>query len=124
MVVILILFGFLSGILGGMGMGGGTVLIPLLTIFLSFSQKTAQAFNLFSFLLMCIFALVIHFKNGLVEFKKVIPIILISLPFSFVGSYIATYIDEKILKIAFGVFLLLISLIEIVKLFKKNKINN
>ena len=124
MVIILILFGFLSGILGGMGMGGGTVLIPLLTIFLSFSQKTAQAFNLFSFLLMCIFALVIHFKNGLVEFKKVIPIILISLPFSFVGSYIATYIDEKILKIAFGVFLLLISLIEIVKLFKKNKINN
>ena len=124
MVVILILFGFLSGILGGMGMGGGTVLIPLLTIFLSFSQKTAQAFNLFSFLLMCIFALVIHFKNGLVEFKKVIPIILISLPFSFVGWYIATYIDEKILKIAFGVFLLLISLIEIVKLFKKNKINN
>ncbi len=124
MVIILILFGFLSGILGGMGMGGGTVLIPLLTIFLSFSQKTAQAFNLFSFLLMCIFALVIHFKNGLVEFKKVIPIILISLPFSFVGSYIAIYIDEKILKIAFGVFLLLISLIEIVKLFKKNKINN
>ena len=35
-----------------------------------------------------------------------------------------TYIDEKILKIAFGVFLLFISLIEIVKLFKKNKINN
>ena len=105
-------------------MGGGTVLIPLLTIFLNFSQKTAQAINLFSFLFMAIFALLIHFKNGLVEFKKAIPVILISLPFSFAGSYLATYIDEKILKICFGIFLLVISLIEIAKLFKKNKINN
>ena len=38
--------------------------------------------------------------------------------------YLATYIDEKILKICFGIFLLVISLIEIAKLFKKNKINN
>jgi uncharacterized membrane protein YfcA len=29
----LIIFGFLAGIVGGMGMGGGVVLVPLLTIF-------------------------------------------------------------------------------------------
>ena len=38
-IFLLILFGFLAGIIGGMGMGGGTILIPLLTIFLSISQK-------------------------------------------------------------------------------------
>ena len=37
----LILSGVVSGILGGMGMGGGTLLIPILTIFLNFAQKNA-----------------------------------------------------------------------------------
>ena len=33
--------GILGGILGGMGMGGGTVLIPLLTLFYGVGQHTA-----------------------------------------------------------------------------------
>ena len=37
-IFLLILFGLLGGIFGGMGMGGGTMLIPLLTIFLNFSH--------------------------------------------------------------------------------------
>ena len=35
----LITTGFLSGIIGGMGIGGGTILIPIMTIFLGFDQK-------------------------------------------------------------------------------------
>ena len=34
MIAVYIVFGILAGVLGGMGMGGGTILIPLLTIFL------------------------------------------------------------------------------------------
>ena len=59
--------GLLGGILGGMGMGGGTVLIPLLSIGLDLSQHVAQAVNLISFVPMAIIALIIHVKNGLVE---------------------------------------------------------
>ena len=33
--------GVFGGILGGMGMGGGTVLIPLLSIFYAVEQHTA-----------------------------------------------------------------------------------
>ena len=58
------LFGFLGGVLGGMGMGGGTVLIPLLTVFLNVGQKTAQAINLIAFSPMAAVALFVHFKNG------------------------------------------------------------
>lgn len=32
-IILLIASGVASGVLGGMGMGGGTVLIPVLTIF-------------------------------------------------------------------------------------------
>lgn len=33
--------GVLGGVLGGMGMGGGTVLVPLLSIFYAVEQHTA-----------------------------------------------------------------------------------
>lgn len=123
-IFLLILFGFLGGIFGGMGMGGGTMLIPLLTIFLDFSQKVSQGFNLFSFLVMAVFALIIHFKNGLVDIKSVIPIVLSGILLSVGGAFLATLVDGKVLKIIFGVFLIILALIEILKLFRKNKINN
>ena len=123
-IFLLILFGFIGGIFGGMGMGGGTMLIPLLTIFLNFSQKVSQGFNIFSFLFMAIFALIIHFKNKLVDIKSVIPIVLSGLLFSMGGAFLATLVDGKILKLIFGIFLILLAVIEIFKLLKKNKINN
>ena len=50
------LCGILGGVLGGMGMGGGTVLIPLLTIFCGVEQGAAQGVNLLSFLPMSLLA--------------------------------------------------------------------
>ena len=57
---------FLSGIIGGMGMGGGTLLVPLLS-FMDLEQKTIQAINLISFLPMCCIALGVHAKNKLIK---------------------------------------------------------
>ena len=48
--VYLILSGIISGIIGGMGMGGGTLLIPILSICLGFEQKQAQGINLLVFI--------------------------------------------------------------------------
>ena len=48
-IFLFVLFGFLAGIIGGMGMGGGTLLVPLLS-FLDMEQKTIQATNLISFI--------------------------------------------------------------------------
>ena len=46
--VVLFLIGFAGGVLGGMGMGGGTALIPLLTL-CGVGQAEAQAVNLLAF---------------------------------------------------------------------------
>lgn len=46
----LFLIGLFSGIVGGMGIGGGTILIPALTIFIGTEQHIAQSVNLFFFL--------------------------------------------------------------------------
>ncbi len=74
-VLLLILFGFAAGIVGGMGMGGGTLLVPLLS-FLDMEQKSVQAINLLSFLPMCCIALAFHGKSGLLKTKNVFWLIL------------------------------------------------
>ena len=67
-----VLFGFIAGIFGGLGMGGGTLLIPLLTIFLGLDQKLCQGINLVSFLVMALFSLIIHYKNGYIVTDKIV----------------------------------------------------
>ena len=58
-IFLLILFGFLSGIIGGMGMGGGTLLVPLLS-FLDLEQKKIKAKKHVSFFPMCCLARGLH----------------------------------------------------------------
>ena len=118
---LLALFGIVAGVFGGMGMGGGTLLIPLLTVFLDMEQKVAQGLNILSFLVMGIIALIIHKKNGLVEEKNVVPIILSGLIFSAGGALLAGMIPTGILRILFGSFLILLSVWEFVKLVMSSK---
>ena len=65
--IIFLVSGFFSGVLGGMGMGGGTVLIPALTVLFGVEQHVAQATNLIAFLPMAAFSLKVHKENGLLK---------------------------------------------------------
>lgn len=105
-------------------MGGGTLLIPILTIFFDFKQQLAQGINLLAFLPCSIVSLIIHCKNKLVDFKIGIPIIISGVIASVVGSILATNINSKILKQIFGVFLLAIGVFQLVMIIQnliKNK---
>ena len=106
----LVLSGVVSGIIGGMGMGGGTLLIPILTIFLLFTQKNAQGINLLVFIPMSLVALIIHIKNKLVDFRVGIPIICTGVVFSVIGSLLVDYMRNDILQKVFGIFLLIVGL--------------
>lgn len=114
-----VLFGFLAGIFGGLGMGGGTLLIPLLTIFLGLDQKLSQGINLVSFLVMALFALIVHYKNGYIKTNGIMYIILSGVVFSAFGSLLAGYLPTDILRMAFGVFLCVLSIIQVIKVVKK-----
>lgn len=104
-IFLLILFGFLSGVIGGMGMGGGTLLTPLLS-FLDLEQKTIQAINLISFLPMCCVALGFHAKNKLIKTKHVWWIIVPAVMMAVVGALCADKATNKILRICFAAFLI------------------
>ncbi len=116
---LMILFGFLAGIFGGMGMGGGTILIPLLTIFLGLDQKLSQGINLITFLVMALIAIFIHYKNGLISTQGLLYIILPGAIFSALGAFLAGFIPSSLLRSIFGGFLILLSAVELFKVFKK-----
>ena len=116
---LMLLFGFLGGIFGGMGMGGGTLLIPLLVIFLNMDQRFCQGINLLSFLVMSIISIFIHLKHQLIEYNVVLPFILGGMFFSILGSILVSFVPGEILRIAFGVFLCILGVYQFVKCLKK-----
>ncbi|MDR0850534.1 MAG: sulfite exporter TauE/SafE family protein [Christensenellaceae bacterium] len=113
-----LIIGFLGGILGGMGMGGGTLLIPLLTLFLGIYQKEAQTISLVTFVCMAGFAIFIHVKNGLVSFKEGVLLTSTGVVSAIFMALLVQKIDGGILKTLFGIFLICIAALEIVTIIK------
>ncbi|MBQ8323087.1 MAG: TSUP family transporter [Clostridia bacterium] len=103
--------GFLGGIPAGMGMGGGTVTIPLLVLVGGVEQKIAQCANLFSFLPMSVGALKTHSENGLLKTRGILWVILPALLFSALGATLAAALPSDVLRKAFGVFLIGLSFV-------------
>lgn len=111
-IVLLAVSGIAAGILGGMGMGGGTILIPLLTIFFNVGQKEAQAINLVAFIPMAIVSLAIHIKNKRVKKEGLLWIIVPAVLTSVGGGFAAQAVNGEVLKRIFGGFLLLLSVVQ------------
>lgn len=109
----LILAGMLSGIISGMGIGGGTILIPALTIIFNMPQKTAQSINLIYFVPTAVIALKTHIKNKRVDTGVAKGIVLFGLIGAVIGSFVALGLDNSMLKRLFGIFLLLMGIREI-----------
>lgn len=113
--------GIISGVIAGMGMGGGTLLIPILTIFLHVEQRLAQGINLIVFVPMAIVTLIIHCKNKLVDFRVGIPIMFSGIVASIGGSLLAMKISSQMLQKLFGIFLLLVGIWQIISVFYPKK---
>ena len=105
-----LLLGFLGGIPAGMGMGGGTVTIPLLVLVGGVEQKIAQCANLFSFLPMSVGALKMHAENGLLKTDGLLWVIVPALVLSALGATLAAALPSALLRRGFGVFLIGLSL--------------
>ena len=111
-IILLIIIGFLAGIVGGtLGLGGGIIIVPALIFILGFSQHYAQGTSLAVLLFpVGILAVINYSKNGYVNFKFAAILMVAFVLGSYLGSEISVHLPEKILKKIFGLFLLLISL--------------
>ena len=120
--MIVILIGFLSGIVCGMGIGGGAILIPALVLFINPGQHIAQSVNLLYFIPTAIVALIIHIKNKHVNFRVGLPIMLFGLAGAAIGSMLALRMEGELLRKIFGGFLIVMGIYEIFGKAKKRKV--
>lgn len=116
-----IFIGLISGIISGMGMGGGTFLILCLSIFLGVNQKIAQGVNLIFFIPTSIAAIAVNIKDKNINFKIAKIIISFGIIGAVVGAIIARTINVNLLRKLFGIFLGFIAIHEIYIIFKEYK---
>ena len=116
-----IIIGVISGIVSGTGMGGGTILIFLLTYLCNIEQHIAQATNLIFFIPTSIIAIIINAKNKNINVKLGIIISLYGILGAIIGANLSIHLDMKSLRKYFGIFLLIISAHEIYSIIKQYK---
>lgn len=86
-------------------MGGGTILIPALTIIFGVEQHVAQATNLIAFLPMALLTLGVHKKNGLLKTEGLSFIVVPALLTSVAAGFAAAILPSVVLRKLFGAFL-------------------
>lgn len=117
-----ILYGLVSGIISGMGMGGGTILIFLLSFFSGFKQQYSQATNLIFFIPTSLVAIIINIYNKKINWKVVSVVVPFGIFGALFGSKIAIMTNQYVLRKFFFFFLVFIVFYEFIILFKRNDI--
>lgn len=118
-IFLLILGGMAGGIIGGMGMGGGTLLIPILTIFLDVPQKSAQAINLIAFIPMAVIVTLINVKRKAIDYRSVLTVALPALVTSVVSSLFVGKIQADALSAGFAAFLIVLGTVMMIATLRK-----
>ncbi len=108
-----VLAGAVTGVLSGIGVGGGTLLLIYMTTFAGLPQTLAQGINLLYFLPTAATALPTHQKNGFIQWKTALPAILGGLAATALAAWLATALDVALLRRCFGLFLLYVGLREL-----------
>jgi uncharacterized membrane protein YfcA len=110
---LLLIIGFLGGLLSGsMGVGGGVIMVPMLVFFLGMTQHQAQG----TFLAMMIpplaaFSAYNYWRAGHVNWKYAVILMFTFALGSFLGSWLSNaYLSDKTLRQIFGIIMILAAL--------------
>lgn len=107
------------GFLAGMGVGGGSLLILWLTLVLGMAHPEARVLNLLFFLPSAVVASLFRWKQGSLDFKKVLPAVLFGCMAAAVCSILSRRLDMALMKKLFGGLLLITGIREL--LYKQKK---
>ena len=123
-----IFIGIMAGIVSGLGMGGGTILILLISLFLNIEHHIAQTSNVIFFIPTAISAIIVFIKNKNIKFKIGLPICFFGTIGAIVGANISINMNVDLLRKCFGIFLIFIAINQIYSFIvtyrKEKKWNN
>ena len=101
------LCGLGASVISAWGVGGGTLLLLVMTLFLDVDQRTAQGINLLFFLPTALSALLCHARSGYLDKPTLKTAIPWAVAAALIGAWIATNLDVEVLRKPFGIYLLL-----------------
>ena len=101
------LCGLGASIISAWGVGGGTLLLLVMTLFLGVDQRTAQGVNLLFFLPTAASALICHAKSGYLDKPTLKSAVPAAAAAALAGAWISNAVDVELLRKPFGVYLLL-----------------
>ena len=101
------LCGLGASVISAWGVGGGTLLLLVMTLFLGVDQRTAQGINLLFFLPTAASALVCHAKGGYLDKPTLKAAVPVAVAAALVGAWVSNAVDVEVLRKPFGVYLLL-----------------
>ena len=116
-----LLVGVGTGILSAWGVGGGTLLLLVMTLFLGVDQRMAQGINLLYFLPTAGAGLLFHRKTGMLDKQALRQAIPWGVVTAALGAWAATAMDTEVLRKPFGVYLLVMGVLTLVKKTEKSR---
>jgi len=102
----LIPLGFVAGVLGSMiGLGGGIIVVPVLTFF-GFSPTLAASNSLFAAFSNAVASTISYSKQKRIDYYLGLKLGLLTIPGTVLGAYVSSDVAPGIFKILFGLILI------------------
>jgi uncharacterized protein len=120
-IAVYIVIGLISGIIAGtFGIGGGILIVPLLVFFAGFSQHMATGTSLAVLLPpVGLGAVVEYYRHGSVDVRAALIIALCLFVGAWVSSRLAVHIPDAVLKLTFGIFIIIVGVFLVASSFRK-----
>lgn len=113
--------GLITGVVSGCGIGGGTLLMLVLTELAHMEPPMAAVVNLLYFIGCALPAVRAHNQNGLIRGDIVAKALPVGIPAAVIGALIAAQISTSVLRRLFGILLLFIAARDLLSFWKKRK---
>jgi uncharacterized membrane protein YfcA len=107
---------FFGGVASGLlGIGGGVLLVPIMTLAMGMAIHTAVATSMFTMILTSISGVAQHYMLGNIRFEYVLPIALGTIIGAQLGAYTSRRLSSKNLHRIFGLILIVVGIQMILK---------
>ena len=105
-----VVIGLVAGVVAGLlGVGGGTLFVPALTIGLGLSQLDAEATSLLAIIPVAFVGAVRQRSHGNVDVRTGVVLGVVAVAGAVAGVAIANAVPERGLEVGFGLFLLFVA---------------
>jgi uncharacterized membrane protein YfcA len=118
----LTVFGFFIGIIASLtGVGGGIFIVPILAFFYDFKVNNATGTSLTTIIFTAIAATINYSRQKRIFYKTGLILIVTTAPGAYLGASLATILEERVLGLVFGAFLILVAIRMIISFLRTRK---